>query len=301
MRFDFTLAVLSDTQNYCEKFPAIFHAQTDWIARNARRERIAFVSHVGDVVQNGARDMAEWEVATGAMNRLVGQVPFGVVSGNHDYDTVGDTKAVMETFRRRFGQDLFSKVPTTRDFGPSDGSSAHVFRAGGREFLSLHLEHDPRDETLAWAQGVLNRNPALPAILTTHTYLSDETGQRDQKAFVRAGGNSAENVFQKLVRPNPRIFLALCGHWWTKGGEVAQVSTNAYGGRAIELLSDYQGRANGGDGWLRLLRFDLKGRQLHVQTYSPTLNRFESDLDSAFTLPLEIDRELPASPVALKK
>jgi predicted phosphodiesterase len=301
MKFDFTVAVLSDTQNYCEKYPDIFHAQTRWIAENAGKEKIAFVTHVGDIVQNGARDMPEWDVATEAMNRLVGKVPFGVVAGNHDYDVVGDPKAVMETYRRRFGQELFSKVPTTRDFGPDDCSSAHIFRAAGREFLSLHLEHDPRDEALAWAQSVLYKYPTLPAILTTHTYLNDENDTRDRKPYLRTGGNSAEDLYQKLIRKNPRIFLVQCGHWWGRGGETTQVSTNDYGGRVTELLSDYQGRANGGNGWLRLLRFDLKGKMLHIQTYSPTLKQFETDLDSEMSLPLEIDRPIPASPVTLLK
>ncbi|MGC4042970.1 MAG: metallophosphoesterase [Armatimonas sp.] len=299
--YDFTLVTLSDTQNYSEKFPEQFHAQTRWVVDNIGRERIAFVTHVGDIVQNGASDMREWDVASGAMQTLVGAVPFGVVAGNHDYDAVGDTKAVMTTYQRRFGQDLFGKVPTTREFGPEDQNSAHIFKAAGQEFLSLHLEHDPRDSALAWAQGVLNKYPNLPALMTTHTYLSDVTDQRDQKPYCRANGNSAEQVYQGFIRKNPRLFLVQCGHWWTRGGETTQLSTNDYGGRVIELLSDYQGRKNGGDGWLRLLRFDLRGRQLHIQTYSPTLKQFERDLDSEFTLPLEISLPIPPAPVSLPK
>jgi hypothetical protein len=50
-----------------------------------------------------------------------------------------------------------------------------------------------------------------------------------------------------------------------------------------------------------LLRFDLKGHQLHVQTYSPTLKRYETDLDSEFTLPLDLHRAIPAEPARLQK
>lgn len=299
--YDFTVVTLSDTQNYSEKFPDIYHAQTQWIVESAEKEKIAFVSHVGDIVQNGAKDLKEWDVATSAMNRLVGKVPFGVVAGNHDYDKVGDPKAAMETYQRRFGQELFSKVPTTRDFGPDDQSCAHVIKASGCELLSLHLEHDPRDSALAWAESILKKYPTLPALLTTHTYLNDATDQRDQKPFSRFDGNSAEQVYQKLIRKYPRIFMVQCGHWWGRGGETTQVSTNDYGGRVIELLSDFQGRKNGGDGWLRLLRFDLKNELLHVQTYSPTLQRFETDLDSEMSFALEIARPIPAAPITLKK
>lgn len=299
-QYEFTVAVLSDTQNYSEKYPDIYHAQTRWIAENAARENIVFVTHVGDIVQNGGV-ASEWEVAVPAMQRLVGVVPFGVVSGNHDYDIVGHPSAPLENYRRRFGQEFFGKVPTTRGFGPEDGSTYHVFSAGKREILSLHLEHDPRDISVAWAQTVLDKNKNLPVLLTTHTYLSDKTDARDKKPYCRAGGNAPEDLFQKLIRKNPRIFLVQCGHWWGDGGETTQISTNDFGGRVIELLSDYQGRANGGDGWLRLLRFDPKNGMLHIQTYSPTLRRFETDADSEMTLPLEIDRPVEARPVQLQR
>lgn len=298
--FEFTVAVLSDTQNYCEKFPDIFHAQTRWIAENAGRERIVFVTHVGDIVQRGGVQ-SEWDVAVPAMRTLIGTVPFGVVSGNHDYDVVGDPKAPLENYRRRFGQDFFGKVPSAKGFGPEDGSSYHIFRVGKREILSLHLEHDPREMAIVWAQGVLDKHRDLPTMLTTHTYLNDTTDARDTKPFSRAGGNSPEDLFQKLVRKNPRLFLVQCGHWWTAGGETTQISTNNHGGRVIELLSDYQGRASGGDGWLRLLRFDTKNALLHVQTYSPTLRRFERDADSEMTLPLELDRAIAPAPIKIER
>jgi hypothetical protein len=66
------------------------------------------------------------------------------------------------------------------------------------------------------------------------------------------------------------------------------VSRNDAGGNIIELLQDYQGRANGGDGWLRLLRFNLKAKKMIVQTYSPVLKRYETDPDSFFSIPLAL-------------
>lgn len=296
-RYDFTVVVLPDTQYYSERFPETFHAQTRWICENTAKEHIAFVTHVGDLVQNGAQ-VNEWDVARSAMVRLIGTVPFAVVAGNHDYDRRNDPRGGLDGYRRRFGPDLFSRVTTTRGYGPDDCSSFHVFHGGGRDFLSLHLEPDPRDSALAWAQTVLDQNPTLPVLLTTHVYLNDATDSRDLRPHNRLGGNSPEQVFQKLVRRNPRIFLVQSGHWWLAGGETAQLSTNRYGGRVIELLSDYQGRPGGGSGWLRLLRFDLRSGQLHVQTYSPTLKQFETDLDSEFSLPLELDRPISTKPVS---
>ncbi|MFM7186859.1 MAG: metallophosphoesterase [Armatimonadota bacterium] len=301
MRFDFTVAVISDTQNYSEKHPDVFHAQTRWLAESARRERIVFASHVGDVVQNGGQRQEEWDVASAAMARLYGKVPCGVVAGNHDYDDLSDKTCPLTIYRRNFGASYHKKVPTLLELSPDECSSIHMFNAGGIRMLSLHLEPDPRDAALAWAESVLAKYPDMPVIVTTHIYISDVDDARDRKPYSRTAGNSGEDVFQKFIRKQPRIFLVLCGHWWTRGGETSLMSTNDYGGRVHELLSDFQGRPNGGDGWLRLLRFDLKGHLLHVQTYSPTLKRYETDLDSDFTLPLDLHRAIPSEPARLQK
>ena len=50
------------------------------------------------------------------------------------------------------------------------------------------------------------------------------------------------------------------------------------------MLADYQDRASGGEGWLRILRFVPAENKVYVQTYSPWLNRYETDADSEFTL-----------------
>ena len=301
MRFDFTVAVISDTQNYSEKYPDVFHAQTRWLAENARRERIVFASHVGDIVQNGGVAPAEWDVASDALARLYGKLPCGVVAGNHDYDVLSDKSCPLNVYRRYFGAGYHKKVPTLLELSPDECSAIHMFTAAGQRMLSLHLEPDPRDGTLAWAESVLAKYPDTPVIVTTHIYISDVDDARDRKPYSRAGGNSGEDLFQKFIRKQPRIFLVLCGHWWTRGGETSLMSTNDFGGRVHELLSDFQGRPSGGDGWLRLLRFDLKGHQLHVQTYSPTLKRYETDLDSEFTLPLDLHRAIPTEPARLQK
>jgi hypothetical protein len=110
---------------------------------------------------------------------------------------------------------------------------------------------------------------------------------------MRLFGNSAEDLFQGFIRKQPRVFCVLGGHQFYAGGEFSQLSTNDAGGQVIELLQDYQARPNGGDGWLRLLRFNIKAKKLIVQTYSPVLKRFEMDADSHFVMPLELPIRTP--------
>jgi hypothetical protein len=72
----------------------------------------------------------------------------------------------------------------------------------------------------------------------------------------------------------------LCGHVSTEGQR-----TDTFAGNTVyTLMSDYQGRTNGGNGWMRILEFDPVADEIHVTTYSPTLQQFENDSDSQFTL-----------------
>lgn len=55
------------------------------------------------------------------------------------------------------------------------------------------------------------------------------------------------------------------------------------------LRSDYHNRANGGNGWLRLLRFSPATNKIYVSTYSPYLNQYETDADSQFSLDYDMN------------
>jgi hypothetical protein len=50
------------------------------------------------------------------------------------------------------------------------------------------------------------------------------------------------------------------------------------------MLTDYQGRPNGGDGWLRTLRFVPKENKIYVKTYSPLLDKTDEAAKETFTI-----------------
>ena len=84
--------MLPDTQFYTtsEGGAAIFNSQTQWVADHVIGDQLAFVSHVGDIVQNGAAYEIEWTRADTAMDSLDGLIPYSAIPGNHDFDTVHD-------------------------------------------------------------------------------------------------------------------------------------------------------------------------------------------------------------------
>lgn len=282
---DFTLAILPDTQYYAESAPAIFNSQTQWIADNAQTENIAFVSHVGDVVEH-AGSLAEWQNADAAMDTLDGAVPYSVLPGNHDFTSVG-THGDAANFVNTFGASRYSGAPWYGGSSANQLNHYQTFSAGGYQFLHLALEWEPRAAAVSWAQGILDANPTLPAIVSTHAYLRP-SGERFTGA-VSPDGLDGEQLFQSLITTNPQIFLVAGGHF---SGEAHAVSINDAGLPVLEMVVDYQSRPNGGDGFMQLLKFRPDFDTIDVTTYSPTLDAFETDADSQFSFSLDFAARL---------
>ncbi|MFW6170674.1 MAG: hypothetical protein ACODAD_09305 [Planctomycetota bacterium] len=63
-----------------------------------------------------------------------------------------------------------------------------------------------------------------------------------------------------------------------------QTSTNDAGSAVHETLVDYQGLPNGGNDWLRILRFVPQQDKIKVRAYSPLLDETMEGDGHAFTL-----------------
>jgi len=283
-----TIVMLPDTQHYSRKWPESFLAQTEWVRRNRDRENIVFVTHVGDVVNDRNKDMNEWDVADKALSRLDGVVPWGVALGNHDFAASKEGARDARGFLQHFGPQRFKGLPWYGGASPNGLSSYQLFSGAGTDFVILHLEMEAPDASLAWADDVLRRYPRRAAIVTTHSYLKGRDGVgRSVEKGKGEGLNSGEEIWCKLIRNHPQIFMVLCGHVQATV-EYHQVSTNDAGNKVAEILADYQRRHNGGDGWLRLIRIVPAAGEIEVRTYSPVLNEFETDSDSQFVVPFEL-------------
>jgi hypothetical protein len=258
----FTIAVIPDTQLYSESHPDIFLAQTQWIADHAASENIVFVSHEGDLV-NDPENMTQWANADQAMTILDNaNIPYGVLPGNHDAGVSGTTN-----YNQVFPYDRYSAQPWYGGhYALANNSNYQLFSAGGDDYLILHMQYNPDSATIAWADGIIKTNPTRRVIITTHSYM-DSTGQ-------------PSTLWNELIVENPNIYFVLCGH---VPGEIAR--TDISGGHPVyQLLADYQSRPNGGDGWLRLLRFVPEENKVYVETYSATLDMYETDANSSFAL-----------------
>lgn len=307
----FSIVVLPDTQNYVTSAAnaPLFTQQTQWIADQillaGNPDDIVFVTHVGDVVSSGS-STTQYNRAETALGVLDGGlpesvVPWSVLPGNHDYASTGNKGTGTDLYLSSFGAARFAGKSW---FGGSDASGNNTyqhFEGGGQTFLHIALEWRPtinvtngptRDPSpVEWAQSVINDNPGLPVILSTHEHLDDSPAGRSPAGVA---------LWEELIRSNDQIIMVLGGHnhgaGGTNDGEYHQIGVNNFGKPVFEILQDYQDYPNGGDGWLRILTFDTDLDQIDVFTYSPVLDQFQTEtvaqvgqFASRFTLPIDFD------------
>lgn len=269
-----TLTAIPDTQFYTQTQAnfdqGAFQGQVDWIVNNRASHNIRFVSHLGDITQNAT--VAEFDRAVQAMAPLhnLGDLPYSVVPGNHDYSPTGKNTN-LTNFTAAFGASRYAGRSWFGGGSANGGNFYQTFSAGGRTFLHIGIEYQPDNvqggfNSVPWAQAIIDANPSLPTIISTHDYIIDDP--------TVANGRSAsgEHIFQNLVRRNDQVFMTLNGHYHrgTNGddGERFETATNDRGRPVFQLLTDYQAYPNSGDGWFRHYVFDEAANKIHTVTHS---------------------------------
>lgn len=275
---------MPDTQKYSESNRDIFCNQTEWILKNKRKLNIVFVSHLGDIVQNASLIDDEWQNASKCMSNLDGVIPYGILPGNHDVDEGDNPTSESNKYNSTFPTSRFSKFSWYGGSYKGNQNNYQLITKNGMELLFLNLEVDPTDDDISWANKILSENKNKRVILTTHAYQHDDIAQRSQEPHFREGGNSGEDIWNKLINKNCNIFLVLSGHFHNLDGENRIESINQCGKVVHQVIQDYQGRINGGNGLLRIYTFSLKEKQIKVKTYSTVTEKYEEDENSQFVL-----------------
>jgi hypothetical protein len=292
---EFAIVVLPDTQFYAQNLSPTFAAQTQWIVANKSAKNIVYVAHVGDAVEHGNLT-TEWDYVNAAMSLLedpnttglLHGIPYGIAVGNHDQSPEGNPGgSSTQLYNTYFGQSRFSGRPYYGGhYSANNDSHFSFFSAGGMDFIVIYIEYDEAAGAgvLAWADGLLKTHVSRRAIIVSHYII--EPG--NPALFGRQG-----QAIYDTLKGNANLFLMLAGH---RGGEGRR--TDVFNGNTVHsLLADYQERANGGDGWLRILEFSPPNNEIRVRTYSPTLNQFETDADSQFTLTYDMSPTANVPPV----
>lgn len=312
----FSIVVIPDTQHYRQNMQEnrddqvwenpVFEAYVDWTAANINRQRIVFVSHVGDIVDLNERP--QWRVARECMDRLHGRIPYGISVGNHDMQRAGDSSLFQEFFSEsRFTEfdwygGSFAGAEGRAAVSGNNANSFQLFEAEGMQFVFLHLECNAPDNVLAWADSVLHEHEDRLAIVTTHMGLGPRDRPEQANDFFDAPkgrmnwkkchgeqGNSPQQMWDKCFRQHSNLRLICCGDQ-SRTQALRQSSRGEHGNMVHELLSDYG--ANG----LRVMRFVPQTDEIEVRTWNPMTDEFcqESEIvpdagQHQFTLSVQLD------------
>lgn len=252
----------------------------------------------------------EIPAAAQAFDLLDGALPFSVVPGNHDYDAlwtdptdpprdadnyvgrrhVGGLTGYLSAFSNE--SPLFRGKDWYVGSHAGGADSAQIFTAGQCKFIHIGLQYHAPDSSLAWARSVLAAHPHLPAILTTHDYLRRDGSinrmSNPNNALMDPEDNDPQMIWDEFISQNDQIFMVLSGH---VTGQGFSVNRNAKGNPVYQIMADYQGRGQSvkdagrpqqgmGDGWMRLMEFDLDSNRptVTIRTYSSHYKKFSSEM-----------------------
>ncbi|MEM9082405.1 MAG: metallophosphoesterase [Planctomycetota bacterium] len=290
------LVVMPDTQLYAQNHPDIFINQTQWIANNAASLGVEMVLHLGDITNRNSR--SQWQVAKQAIDLLHGHVPYILAQGNHDVGPNGNGATRETLMNEYFPPSRIAEQHTHGGLMHPDHSenSFSLFEAAGRKWIVVSLEWGPRDSVLDWANTVLAQHHDRLAIIITHAHTYSDDTRMDSTvrpyggspynygtANLPGGTNDGGDIWRKLVVNHPNIMFVMSGH--IKGeGQVATFTD--FGNLVHELLADYQGRLEGGQGFLRLYEMTSQSDMVRVRTYSPYLDEYLTSTKSHFDLEL---------------
>lgn len=221
------LYVMPDTQSWAWNQGgdslATWQAVADALCR--QRERFAMVLHTGDMVDLPRLRPAEWDGAGSAMQRLDAcRMPYAIAFGNHDFDNYpppgpeprGEGDRGWKALRARLAYQPQERAPS--------GRSALTPLAPG--WFVLTLDFTPSSADLAWAAAEIAKRPEASFLVLNH-HCIDRNGV-------------GKPWCAKLFEEQPRIRIAVSGHWLGRVRDAWREVPRAKAPPLIALYQNYQ-------------------------------------------------------------
>jgi len=95
--------------------------------------------------------------------------------------------------------------------------------------------------------------------------------------------NNGEELWEKMIKLHKNIKIVLSGHV-LNSGVARRVDIGNHGNTVNQILANYQMLPNGGNGYLRYLKFSPVNAEITVYTYSPFTRKFLHDSENQFTI-----------------
>lgn len=262
--YDYSFVWMSDTQYYSESYPHIYAKMTQWVADNKEALNIQYVFHTGDLVDESDKE-DQWKNADNYMRILEkAEIPYGVLAGNHDVDQKSND---YTEYSKWFGASRFENKDYYGESYKDNRGHYDLISANGNDYIMMYMGWGVEEADMDWMNQVLAEYPDRIAILNFHEYML-VSGNRSPI------GNE---IYEKVVIPNKNVVAVLSGHYHDAETLINEVDDNGDGvmDRTVtQMLADYQGGPEGGQGYLRLFKVNQETNTIKVETYSPYLNDY---------------------------
>ena len=267
--YDYSFAIVGDTQKVTKHYPAKLTKIYDWLLANKDSKNIQFVFGLGDITDTDST--AEWQVAQDAIFKLNGQIPYSLVRGNHDGSEGINTWFYVDEYTSQF-EGFFGEG--------SMENSWKLLDAGSDKYLLITLDFGPTDAELEWAGRIIEAYPDRKVIITTHTYLEPNGKPVDQyyshaPSVYDETSNDGDDIWNKLGKKYANVFLILSGHISSDYIITAQ-SVGDNGNVVTQMLIDPQtvDSAIGPSGMVTMLYFKNGEPTVQVETLSTIEEKF---------------------------
>jgi len=263
-QYDFSIAWLSDTQYYTERFPDNFRIMNEYIVENKDRMNIRYVVHTGDLIDD-IDETYQWEYADQYMRIFEdAELPYGVLAGNHD---IAQHNRIYQNYQKYFGEERFKNNGVYGESYINNIGHYDLITAGGQDFIFVYMSFDFDREAAVWMNRVLAEHSDRIAIINLHNYVNKE-GELD---------TAGQFFKEEVVAKNPNVRLVLGGHYHGAAINITGFDDDNDGTEertVYQILSDYQSDAEGGSAYYKTLYFDLANGKIYMNAYSPKYNDF---------------------------
>lgn len=257
----FSIAWMTDTQEYAANHNEVFCAMTQWVADTQSQYNTVLTIHTGDIIRGSYRDY-QWQNMQQAFSLLPSDMKIVTVGGNHDIASYMPDYTPYLAFR--------PDTDAAAEHSILDGYVYYTtFEAGDVPVLVISITYGYEVEAEDWINSVCAEYSDHYAILCLHSYL-------DPGGFSSAG----DYLFQGVVEKCPNVRLILCGHEPGVRYQPDAVDDNGDGtpDRTVQqMLFNMQEENKDGVGFMRLLEFDSSKDTINVITYSPYLDVYGYD------------------------
>lgn len=293
--YDYSFAVVGDTQLITERYPAKLTALYDWLVANADAKKMKFVMGLGDICQNDLD--SEWKIASAEIAKLRDAgIPQSLVCGG-GHDSIPQFNKYLPYQSYVDAYEGMIEYGFQNPSNPSLSNAYHKFTVGETKYMVISLEWAPTSAHVTWANEVIAANPDYNVIITTHAYLYQD-GTRfstyDYPSPDSTGAKDAHNgdeLWNALIRKHENIVMVLSGHN-AVDRIVKNVAYGDHGNRIVEMLINPQETDTNykGTGMIAMLYFSDGGKTVDLEYYSTDKLQYFNEVNQfSFEMPTVSD------------